>query len=238
LQDLRAVINWGIAQEIWTGENPATRIKQFHEEPRTRFLAKNEIRKLFRVLASREPSRRDVSDFILLALLTGARKSDIVSARWDKIAFETRSWEIPNPKNKKPYRVALTPEAVEILERRQNTTNSPWVFPRSSDPAKHILDFKRSFRQVLNEAGIENLRQHDLRRTLGAMQAEQGASLQVIGGSLGHKSLQATQVYSPMQLSTIRSSVELATQAMFLAGKANRQRLLKPGPTKAKRAAR
>jgi integrase len=215
LQNLRAVINWAIKQEIWTGENPATRIQQFHEKKRTRFLQPEEVAKLFAVL--RKESNKDVADFVLLALLTGARKSNVTAMRWDQVTLETSSWEIPDPKNREPYRVALVKEVVEILKRRKTASSeSPWVFP-SHGPAGHVKDFKRSWAQVLKRAEIENFRQHDLRRTLGAWQASQGASLQMIGKSLGHKSLAASAIYSPMNLDAVRSSVTAATSAMFRA---------------------
>jgi hypothetical protein len=47
----------------------------------------------------------------------------------------------------------------------------------------------------------------------------------MIGKSLGHKSIAASAIYSPMQLDSVRSSVEAATSAMFIAGKTNRRKL-------------
>ncbi|MEP7169625.1 MAG: tyrosine-type recombinase/integrase, partial [Bacteroidota bacterium] len=66
---------------------------------------------------------------------------------------------------------------------------------------------------------IAELSDHDLRRTFGSYQAITGASLHVIGKSLGHKSSQATQIYARLNIDPIRASVEKATEAMFsLAG--------------------
>jgi len=56
---------------------------------------------------------------------------------------------------------------------------------------------------------------HIRRRTFGSYQAISGASLQVIGKSLGHKSTQATRIYVRLNLDAVRSSVEKATEAMF-----------------------
>ena len=63
-----------------------------------------------------------------------------------------------------------------------------------------------------------DLRIHDLRRTLGSWQAATGASLPIIGKSLGHKSLAATQIYARLNLDPVRASVSKATDAMLLAG--------------------
>lgn len=63
--------------------------------------------------------------------------------------------------------------------------------------------------------GLMSIRIHDLRRTLGSYQAISGSSLQIIGQSLGHKSLQSTQVYSRLTIEPVRRSVELAAEAML-----------------------
>ncbi|KIE05560.1 hypothetical protein NF27_DP01040 [Candidatus Jidaibacter acanthamoeba] len=62
---------------------------------------------------------------------------------------------------------------------------------------------------------MENLRIHDLRRTLGSWQAATGATTAIIGKSLGHKSQQATRVYERLNIDPVRDSLERATKAMF-----------------------
>lgn len=66
-----------------------------------------------------------------------------------------------------------------------------------------------------------------LRRTLGSWQTRAGASLSVIGKSLGHKSQQATAIYARLDLDPLRTSVEQATAAMVEAAKAGTT----PAPT-------
>ena len=67
----------------------------------------------------------------------------------------------------------------------------------------------------LEEAEIEDLRIHDLRRTLGSYQAATGANGYIIGKSLGHRSQQATAIYARLNLDPVRESVNKATDAMF-----------------------
>jgi site-specific recombinase XerD len=57
---------------------------------------------------------------------------------------------------------------------------------------------------------------HDMRRTFGSYQAITGSSLQVIGKSLGHKSIQATQIYARLNLDRVRASIEKAASAMLI----------------------
>ena len=67
-------------------------------------------------------------------------------------------------------------------------------------------------------ARLDDIRIHDLRRTMGSWQARTGASLAIIGKSLGHKSQQATAVYARLDLDPIRDAMETAASAMWRAG--------------------
>jgi integrase len=64
---------------------------------------------------------------------------------------------------------------------------------------------------------LENLRIHDLRRTLGSWQAKTGASLVIIGKRLNHKDPSVTAIYSRLDLDPVRESVGRATSAMLTA---------------------
>jgi integrase len=78
---------------------------------------------------------------------------------------------------------------------------------------------------------IDDLRIHDLRRTLGSWQAKQGASLAIIGKSLNHKSQQATAIYARLDLDPVRASVNTATAAMMeAAGIKKSAKVVKIGP--------
>jgi integrase len=76
-------------------------------------------------------------------------------------------------------------------------------------------------RMELNTDGarLDDIRIHDLRRTMGSWQARTGASLAIIGKSLGHKRQQATAVYARLDLDPIREAMETATTAMLRAAK-------------------
>jgi integrase len=67
-------------------------------------------------------------------------------------------------------------------------------------------------------ARLSDIRIHDLRRTMGSWQARTGATMLVIGKSLGHKSQQATAVYAHLDIDPVRSAMETAAAAMLDAG--------------------
>jgi integrase len=205
------MIEWG----EYCGSNPAENVSVLKIRSRDRFLQKDELPKLFQVLATTD--NHIIRDYILLSILTGARKSNVLAMRWDQINFDRREWRIPDTKNNEPVIVQLPEQAMTILhERRVN--EGEWVFP-GSGMSGHLQSPKKGVQSILDQAGIADLRIHDLRRTLGSWQAITGASLAIIGKSLGHKSTAATMIYARLSTDPVRESVERATAAMLGAAK-------------------
>jgi integrase len=223
LQFLRAVINWSIEEKLFHGENPAAGIKQFHEASRDRFLQGDEMPKLFATL--RDEPNRNLADYVWLALMTGARRGDILAMRWEQVNLEAGIWTIPNPKSREVYAAVLMPQAIEVLRNRRETCPGDWVFPSDSKPG-HVIDLKHPWGRFRKRAGLPDLRLHDLRRSLGSWCAANNVSMTIVAKVLGHKSLAATKVYSRLNLDAARSAVETATSAML---KASERKLL-PAP--------
>jgi integrase len=201
---------WG-----WTGGNPAAGIKPFKEYQRKRFLDADELPTFFSALA--EEQNTTIRDYFLAALLTGARRANVLAMRWAEIRWGRCVWEIPAEKAKadEAMDVPLVEPMLELLTRRKAdpAADPVWVFPGDGKTG-HLVEPKMAWARILKRAGINDCRMHDLRRTLGSWQAIQGASLAIIGRSLGHKSLQATQVYARLNADPVRASVARATDAM------------------------
>ncbi|MBK7954240.1 MAG: tyrosine-type recombinase/integrase [Candidatus Accumulibacter sp.] len=211
-------IEWGYLET-----NPAQGVKVAGRVvSRDRFLQADELPRFFQSLAE-EPSIT-MRDFILLALLTGARRENLCSMHWAEINLTDSVWRIPDTKNGTPQNVTLCPEAVEILKARQEATAGGFVFP-GPGASGHMVEPKKAVIRVMERAGIPYGRNepngvtlHDLRRTLGSWQARTGASMAIIGKSLNHKSQQATASYARLDLDPVRASVNTATAAMLEAG--------------------
>jgi integrase len=203
----------------YDGGNPAKGVKKFKELSRDRFMRADEIKAFFASLAEEvEPW----PDLFTLALLTGARKSNVLAMKWADLELTRGLWKISEAesKSKEPLVCILHPTAVEILQRRADQRSlreanaarrepSDYVFASWGDTG-HITETKTAWARIIKRAKIKNLRLHDLRRTLGSWQAATGASLSIIGRSLGHKSVQTTAVYARLDLDPVRASVNLA----------------------------
>jgi len=212
---LSSVWSFATVEGVTDLPNPGAMLRRQHIESRDRFLMPDELPRFFEAV-DESPLR----DFFLLALLTGARRSNIQAMRWVDIDLDSATWRIPITKNGTPQNVTLAPEAVEILQTRRELSRptDEYVFPGRGKKVGHLVEPKGSWKSLLKRAGVENLRIHDLRRTLGSWQARQGASLTIIGKSLNHKSQQATAIYARLDLDPVRQSVNNATAAMLEAG--------------------
>jgi integrase len=224
VQFLRTLFNWALREELWKGENPARMISLYPESRRERFLLPAEAPLFFRALA-REPNV-DLRHFVVLSLFTGARRSDVLSMRWEHIDVKHGVWRVPMPKSGVPYNVPLVDEAIEILRDRERLYGGEWVFP-STGKTGHLTNVKRSWRTLLKRSKLKGLRIHDLRRTLGSWQAGAGVSLPIIGKTLGHQSGVATEIYARLHLDPVREAVRIATQSMLASGKVSTRKLLR-----------
>src|SRR5579875_1796935 len=201
-------MNWG-----WSGANPCKGVKKFREESRERFLTESEMPRFLKALAD-EPNR-DFRDFIMLDLLTGARRSNILAMRWDEIDFEAATWRIPRTKGNKPQIVPLVGPAIKILQARNQTIASEWVFPSPEIPGQHVYEFRKPWQRLLERAGIEGLRLHDVRRSLGSWMTKAGVALPIVKAALGHADIATTQIYTRGEDSTVRRAMEVAAQKML-----------------------
>lgn len=154
-------------------------------------------------------------DFLLMCLLTAARRSNVAAMNWEDISLERKTWQIPLTKNGSSQYVPLTDEAIKILTRRKDEARSSWVFPSDRSQTGHLMKPEEAWRMVIDRSGLLDIRINDLRRTLASWQAMTGANISVIAATLNDKDLKSTQVYARLQIEPGREAMETATTAML-----------------------
>lgn len=216
IQIVNAVYNFGIRNEYFTDQNPCFGLKKYRIESRDRFLTKIELLSFFDALSNED---KIFQDYFKILLFTGARKSNVLSMKWEDIDFNLSRWRIPpgETKNSDVNIVPLVGEVIEILKRRssdflQSESCCEYVFP-SSGKDGYLKDPKKSFSRIKNRMGVLDIRMHDLRRTLGSYMAIGGASLAVIGKALNHKSQDSTAIYARLSEDPV---FEAMTNAVML----------------------
>lgn len=222
---VKAVFSEALRAEEITGDNPAAHVEKYFTDPRkygrNRYLQPDEIKRLFNALDAHPD--QDMSDFFRLCLLTGARRANVQAMRWahmDRTDPDNPTWVIPGDesKNEESIRVPLLPPALIILNRRYARRRSDtWVFPSKHANTKcpHLSEPKKAWAAICAKGKLHGVHIHDLRRTLGSWQALQGASLQIIGRSLGHRSMQSTEIYARLNDVVVRESMNQAVTKMI-----------------------
>ncbi|HEY9867578.1 MAG TPA: tyrosine-type recombinase/integrase [Candidatus Obscuribacterales bacterium] len=215
IQLLRAIYNKGRTRKLFLQDNPAAGISLFPERARERFLNKDEVKRLLHALLTE--ADHQIRDFVMLSLLTGARKSNIVSMRWQDIDLDSGVWTIPETKNGTSQTIALTAIEIAILARRHTTIDGDYVFP-GRGPKGHLVELKKAWYRLLARADIKDCTLHDLRRNLGSWMASQNVNVALIQSALNHKDLKTTlSVYARTAKDAERKGREVAHSAMFQA---------------------
>jgi integrase len=194
-QLLKAIFYWAIKIEAIPDYNPAARIGRFVERERSRFLSEEEIA-IF-IDAAKQLQDQTAGDFFLTLLFTCARKTNVLMMRWEEIDLDRAIWTIPVTKNGDSLSLPLIPQAMQILQRRQKSAESEWVFESTNNRCKgrRLVDPRHAWKNLKTITGLSDIRLHDLRRTLPSLATINGVNLQTVMSMLGHRSIRSTMRY-------------------------------------------
>ena len=185
--------------------NPAQGIKRNRRARLTRFLSREELRRLHAELdVCGRGARKQQADIIRLLLATGCRKSEIVKLQWREV--DEAALNLADSKTG-PRKVFLNAQARAIVER-QIRTGSPYVFPLASDPRLPQSDKLPLWYEARKRAGIEDVRLHDLRHTFASHAVMQGVPLPVVARLLGHRNVQMTLRYAHVADRDVEAAAE------------------------------
>ena len=183
---------------------------------RERFLSAKEAERLFKALNSSESPQ--LKNIVMLLLLTGARKTELLTAEWRHVDLERRAWFIPTSKTGKPRYVPLSQAAVDVIEALPRWDGCPWLLPNPST-RKPYTDIKHPWENVRAVAGLGDLRIHDLRHSAASFMINAGVDLFAVGKILGHADHQSTMRYSHLANDTLMKAVEAGVARMAGLGK-------------------
>jgi integrase len=191
----------------WCEKNPCLGIERNPESKRRRYLSSDELKRLTAALAKH--SDREFVNIVMLLILTGARKGEVLGMRWADLtlAKDKGVWSKPGSttKQKTDHIVPLSAPACQLLAEIK--TRGDYVFPSSNNPTGHRVEIK-SWTALCGKAGIEDLRVHDLRHSFASQLVSSGASLPLIGALLGHSSPGTTARYAHLFDDPQRAAVE------------------------------
>lgn len=193
--------------EVWEwraqGTNPCRYIPRYGEKSRTRYLSGAEITKLGSALRSLTVAGslgNSSACAIRLLLLTGARLNEVLTAKWAWVDWERCVLALPDSKTGEKS-IYLSDAALAVLREQQIICDgsSDYIFA-SAKSGKHLVNLRKPWIRVCEEAEIKGVRLHDLRHTAASVAVGQGASLALIGRLLGHCQAQTTLRYAHVDI--------------------------------------
>lgn len=198
---------WGMRPE---GSNPAKNIDRFREEKRQRFLSREEVARLWVVLASEEASAKVSANAIAaikLLVLTGRRLNEVLGLEWDWVDLDAKVLRLPDTKSG-ALLVSLGDAAVKLLaELKESAGDSRYVIP-SRRNAKSLVNLQKPWRRLRTLANLENVRIHDLRHTFASVGAGMGMSLHMLGRLLGHTQAATTSRDAHLAQDPVRTAAD------------------------------
>ncbi len=149
-----------------------------------------------------------LTNIIGLLLLTGARKSELLKAKWSDIDIEKRTWTLNMTKNGRGRHVPLSQPAMDIISQLPRYPNCPWLLP-NPQTLLPFTDIKRSFMQARKLAGLNDVHIHDLRHSYASALAGSGVDLYTVGKLLGHVNVASTARYAHLANDTLMAAAEV-----------------------------
>ncbi len=216
------LLNYALDLEI-IDANPAARLKKTPTRSRERVLSRDETAALWAyVLDETLPDRgsspgwsETMRDLFAVLLATGQRLGEVARMKWADVDLAQRWWSLPATatKNARAHRVPLSAPVVSILTRRRPEKDEAvtrQVYALSTIDGSNIYDRSRKAMAALCRAFVtkdddgkaikggawDDVRAHDLRRTVATNLGELGTAPHVISAILNHTDGSITAVYN------------------------------------------
>lgn len=186
-------------------QNPTLGLSTAPDVQRDRFLSAEETQHL--IAAIEVDENRVAAQAIMLLLLTGGRRNEITQAKWEYINWERRTLLVPLSKSGKPRAIALNAQALALLRAIPREHDNPYIFP-SPVNGKPSASLFFPWDRIRKRAGLKDVRLHDLRHSYASFLVNQGISLYVVQGLLGHAHSRTTQRYAHLAHETLLDAAE------------------------------
>jgi integrase len=195
-----------------SARNPVAAVSRpRYDNRRERFLTSDEATRLLEACsASSSPILRPI---VHLLVLTGARRGELLNARWEHISVERNAWLIPDSKTGKARYVPLSQAALDVIAGLSRYPDCPWLVP-NPDTKQPFVSIKRAWDTARKAANLPGLRLHDLRHSAASFMVNSGVDLLSVGKILGHADYQSSMRYSHLANDTLLAAVEAGAAKM------------------------
>jgi integrase len=208
---MRYIFNLALRWEVpGVKGNPTKNVPLMAEDnKKERYLSEEEARRLYEAVCKSENTM--LQYIVPMLILTGARKREVLDAKWEDFDFDRRLWRIPTTKLGKPRHVPLSDGVMSLLSGMER--RGDWVFanPKTNKPFVSIFCAWNTARE---KAGLSDVRVHDLRHSFASLLINSGRSLYEVQKLLGHTQIKTTQRYAHLAPETLLAASNAATKAV------------------------
>ena len=196
--------DWGLAP---ARGNPCRSVAKYRVRRHERFLTEPEFRRLGAALDALEAGGGitvHAAAAIRLLALTGCRRNEILTLRWDDVRLDAGELRLRDSKTG-PRTVPISPAAAKILGELPRIPGNPWVVP-GRKPGAPLSGIFLQWRRARGLAGLDDVRLHDLRHSFASRALALGESLPTIARLLGHARVQTTSRYAHLARDTVKEA--------------------------------
>ncbi len=210
---LKFIINcsmrWGWRERDRDWAEGASELKNVRS--RERFLSPDEAVRLIQYL-HKVPDRIAAS-LIELLLLTGARKSELLFARWEYLDWDFQTLIVPLSKSGSSRHIFLGAGALKIFKKLQSCAGNNFIFSRQNR-FEPITNLTTVWMKVRKATGLDTVRLHDLRHSYASFLVAEGRSLFEVQKLLGHANSQTTMKYAHLSNRQLLAAADVVSETL------------------------
>jgi integrase len=214
-----------------TAPNPARGIERFPETKRSRWVRPDEVREIAKAIDAE--ANVYVRAAIWLYLLTGVRRSELLQAKWSDVDAGQRMLRLPQSKGaslrgvEEEALASLNGPALLLLQSIPRESKNPYILA-GAKKGRHLVNIAKPWGRIRKAAGVEDVRLHDLRRTVGSWMSQAAVDLNTIRQALRHASIATTLTYARLGADPAREAFEeYGQRVLTIAGKVEPAEVIK-----------
>ena len=177
-------------------DNPVRGVKRYADKKGERYLSPDEMATLGEALTAAQGKGENKTAIaaIRLLILTGCRKSEILTLQWAHVDFDRAYLRLSDSKSGEKI-VPLGAPALELLATLPRIEGNPYVLPGEKEE-QHLVGLPKVWGRIKKRAKLQDVRLHDLRHSFASVGASAGMGLPIVGKLLGHRDPKTTARYA------------------------------------------
>jgi len=192
--------------------NPCKGLQLLEENnKRERYLLAEETQRLYDSLCANENTL--LRYIVPMLIMTGARKRELLDAKWSDFDLTQRIWRIPITKSGKARHVPLSEGVLSLMQAIPRHPTEPWLFPNPKT-GKPFASVFYAWDTARRQAGLGDVRMHDLRHSFASLLINSGRTLYEVQKILGHTQVKTTERYAHLSHGTLIDAANAASSAV------------------------